>query len=349
MLEYIDNIIKADYLNPNLLWLFVPAILIFIYSILKSKGKLFSNFIRLIIFSCLIIIAANPVINKTEDSNKITALLDSSFSISKNAKTALLNSLEPFIKNSDLELFLFSKELDKNPILIKKSTPIRKIESEIESKSQKLNTGETNLTNAILKAKNYANSSSMLLLTDGFETSANTTSLLNQLNANETNIFPLIPNEKEFKKNKLSISSLYAPLSTTTGEVVEIRTSIKNEFNENKRAVLEVWDNEEKILAQTIQFSKNKEKLITLKTNPLKGGLHRIKTILRPLDNSIKPKEMHRWISAKEKSRILLLSGTKDDERQLKRLISLKGYAQENIVADGQTKIPTDLKIIPIS
>ena len=52
--------------------------------------------------------------------------------------------------------------------------------------------------------------------------------------------------------------------------------------------------------------------------------------------------EEHRWISVKEKEKILLLSGSAEDEKVLNELLRYKGYGLQAVVADGKTNVPLD-------
>ena len=97
-----------------------------------------------------------------------------------------------------------------------------------------------------------------------------------------------------------------------------------------------------KLSSETLSVEPEQERLISQTTPELKGGLKRIKSLL--YEDGELVDERHRWISVEEPQKLLLISGSTDDAKVLKELLSIKGYALESIVANGRKKIPTEFK-----
>jgi uncharacterized membrane protein len=78
----------------------------------------------------------------------------------------------------------------------------------------------------------------------------------------------------------------------------------------------------------------------------LKGGLKRIRAVVKSEEEGSEGSsldETHKWISVKEKAKLLLISGNESDARVINRLIQALGFGLEAIVADGKREIPLDL------
>ena len=92
----------------------------------------------------------------------------------------------------------------------------------------------------------------------------------------------------------------------------------------------------DRLYSQRLSVPAGEERLVTVKSPALPGGLHRVRA-------SLAGEERFGWISAKERSKLLLLSGDEDDRRVLKQLFAHRGYAVEDIVMDGSARVPDDL------
>lgn len=338
--------------NPTALWLILPAILLLVVSIVQRKGNIFSLLLRTLTFSLLAVALAQPFRSQSRETAELTALIDVSESISARGEQALLSLLTRYQKEElTLHLFPFAKNFGKTPVLVSAQTKPEEIQQQLQTLKADLDRGQTDIGAALKGFVARVESSSVLLLSDGFETTGASDQAAQSAGVR---IFPLVPEEEAFLNSGLSLSSLHAPNVSGAGDIVEIRTSTMNHQGQvesawdkarasNEAGRLEIFLDKEKLFSNSLAVPTNEEKLVTVKTSPLQGGLHRVRAVL--LDNQQKIlSEMHRWISVKEKSKLLLLSGNQDDRRVLAKLLGLKGYAVEDIVADGLTKIPTEFK-----
>lgn len=334
--------------NPAALWLIVPAVLLFVICLLRKKGDFVSLFLRTLTFSLLALALAQPFRSQSKETAELAALIDVSESISARGEQAFLSLLSRYQKDGlTLQLFPFAKTMGKTPLLISGQTTPEEIKRQLQTLKPDLDRGQTDIGAALKGFMARIESSSVLLLSDGFETTGASEEIARTA---DLRIFPLVPDEEAFLNSGVSLSSVHAPNVSGAGDIVEIRTSTMNHQGQTSSAKasdnsgrLEIFLDKEKLYSNSLTVPANEEKLITAKTSPLQGGLHRVRAILLDNQQNILS-EMHRWISVKEKSKLLLLSGNQDDRRILSKLLGLKGYAVEDIVADGLTKIPVEFK-----
>ena len=343
MIETLKDLLQAEYLLPFWFWLLVPCAVLAFTGMLKGRGILVSV-LRLAFFALLIAAIADPVKEQRSEKQELAAVLDVSASVLPAAQNAMLEKLNEFASaDRTVTIFPFAKALSRNGRTLKDGDTAMR--SEFDADAAKLDQGETNIGGAIDGVLSRSESSSVLLLTDGFENNGNALQAARVAAQQGARIFPIIPDEAVFSRERVRISSLYAPLTAHAGDLLEVRSTIENTFEKDASGKLEIYLDSEKLFSQSITIPGRQEKLISIKSAPAQGGLHQVRAVFRPdrlsgheaVSNNI---ESHRWVSVKEKSKILLLSGTHDDERILKQVISQKGYSLEDVVADGSKNIP---------
>ena len=346
------NTVSVSYLQdvelyrPQLIWLSL-LVLPIVFLFLKKQGDRKSLFLRGLILLLLVLALADPGLREKRTVHELAALVDTSYSLGKEARKALLSSLEPYLarENQEAKIFPFAGETDKQVIEVSGSRSLSELEAVIESREDKLDTGQTNIAQALGHVASFSDASSVLLLSDGFENLGQAEKLARQISASGLSVFPLVPDETVFYEQKLSISSLYAPVTATSGKKVEIRTSVSSSLSAPKSAVLELWFADEKLYSRELRFPPGEETLVSVQSPVLEGGLHRIRAVLRAQGEE--EEEQVTFLSVKNKEKLLLLSGSKEDERVIKNLLGQKGYAVQNIITDGRREIPQSFKGYP--
>lgn len=345
MLEYINQLRAGEFLRPDLLWTLWLVPLLLLVGILRIPGKLHVHLLRALSLALLLLALAGPLSKKISTTEELTALFDVSYSVSPKAQRGLAESLAEFAsgRESSIDVYPFARTLATTPVTIEAGDDAASILSRVQNAAKTIDTGQTNLGVALEEITSKTTSSSVLLLTDGFETTGDGAQKAKEAAAKGLRVFPLLPSEELFTKEKLRISSLHAPITAAAGDKAPLRVAVQNGFSEDIQAELQIWREEEKLFSQQLSFPAAREKLIELKTDTLKGGLHRLRAVVRQLntDEQGAESEQHRWISVKEKDKLLLISGKEDDEKVLKDLIRLKGYGLNSVVADGNDPIPT--------
>jgi uncharacterized membrane protein len=348
----LQRYLTAEYLFPAAFWLLPAVALVVLLPLLRGKRTLAVSLLRACCLSLIVLALADPVHEQSSEEQEISVLLDMSYSVSPRARQALINQLRPYLSGStSAAVFPFGRNISRKALEIPAGEdPVRAL-AEVEDAAKDVDTGETNIAAALSAVMARSESSSILLLSDGQETLGNAAQLAQAAAQRGVRLFPLLPNEDVFSKERLSVSSLYAPVTAHAGDTIEVRSAVANSYNAAAGGKFELWIDNEKLYSQQISVPAGQEKLIVVKTPAAKGGLHRIRAVLNPdhlnaADEKTGGLERHRWVSVKEKAKILLLSGTKEDGRLLKQLITQKGYNLEDVIADGSREIPQNFESI---
>lgn len=336
-----------------MLWL-LSAVLLYgllaALKLLKVKGSLkwLPLMLRLGSLSLLIIALADPVSSHQQSSQHISVLFDVSASMSQKATISSANAvkeLQSKLGETKLKVFPFAKHPE-GSFEISPSDNASAFLSKLEAESKSMDRGNSNLEEALLRAES-GESKTILLVSDGIETLGRSINAAESLSAKGFNIYPIISSAQDFLDADLSISSLYAPLVVKAGTQSALHISVHNSFDKERKANLELWIGNNKLFSKTIIVPAGKESMISIKSPTLKGGLKRLRAVLWRGDSQQKKQiisEKHRWISVKERSKILLLNGSKDDSRIFKRLLNLKGYATDSYIMDGSAKLPASFE-----
>ncbi len=336
-MNYLEQLLSASWAEPSWFLGLIPAFIIMLWFVVRGKEKVLPALIRLAVIALVLGALASPEKRDEQSSEQLTVLLDSSYSVGEKGREHFSELLEPYLEaNKDLKLAVlpFGKEIAANSVQINSTSDLDDLGGIAKSS---VNTGESNLADALVKGSSRSSSQSLLLLTDGMETVGNARKAAERLSAN---LFPLIPNERFFTVNKLSLTSLDAPLTSPAGEKVNVLTSVKNPFNKEQTAEIEIWLDNKKLSSTSLVVPSSEEKVFSLKTPVLDPGLKRIRAVLVEQGEAIS--EKHRWVSIKDKAKTLLISGSKDDQSVIKRLYSIQGISVEAVIANGRNKVPGD-------
>jgi Ca-activated chloride channel family protein len=333
-------------LSPDYLLLIVPALCLIYYLFLKDLLSLNSALARILLFFAVLFLLTQPVKEEFSSEEEVIALYDQSSSISPAARQELISSLG-YLFDSEQRLTVnvlpFAAGVASNFIPIKSREDLANLQSKVDSLTAKLDRGETNLAKAINDVAGKAESAAVLVLSDGFETVGDALQEAKASSAKKVRLFPLIPNPEVFGTAGVRFASLYAPAVVHAGDLAEVQLSLRNTSNKEQTKLIKFYiDNQEK-RGEEIVVPAQTERLVTFKTTALEGGLHQLKALLFDTINPTQIDEIHRTITAKARSRLFLLSGEDIDERVLKQLLTLKGYALEAINLQRGDKFPQSL------
>ncbi|MCB0322197.1 MAG: VWA domain-containing protein [Bdellovibrionales bacterium] len=344
---YIESLLAADYVQPQVLMVLWALPVLAVLALVRAPRLWLMHLLRLSALALLLVALADPVTTQRTATEELTGLVDLSYSVSKRAQEGFAQELATFLRGRDssLELYPFARQTMQRPFTVTSAMSADAISRLLENAREDLDTGDTNIGLALTNALSLTESSSILLLSDGMETTGDALHAARASAKKGVRVFPLLPDVSLFSREKLAISSLTAPITAHAGDKAAVRVSVQNSHGEALRGTVEVWLENKKLFSQLLGFPANQEKLITLESTALEGGLHRLRAVLIPEGgNHAAPEEKHRWISVKEKEKILMVSGSKEDERVIKDLIGLKGYGLTNLVADGNATIPVSFE-----
>lgn len=343
MLEKLAN---AHLGIPYALWMFVPLLFavagLAIYLLkIRERREARSLIVRTGVILLLVFAWADPLKKRSESSEQIVALVDVSASVPKAGLKSFIEGLNRFSSSQrDLEIavYPFAKTALPSPVRFGFGAHVEQVLSELERSAESLDRGETNIGEAIQYIGGLAPGSALLLMSDGYETAGSSREMARTFGVTGGRIYPLIPEEEPFRSQALEIAMLAAPLTSKAGDLVEVRLTSRNTTSKAADGSVELYVDDKQILNQRISVGAGEEKLLIGKSSALDGGLHRVRAVLTSANGT--KQELHRWVSVRNKSRLLLLSGTTEDERAIKQLLAFKGYSVDAIVADGKQPFP---------
>ena len=341
------NLAEVTFGEPSTVWLFAPVGLLVLVLLLRRRQGIIVPLLRGLALSALVLALMDP---RTEDETvrrELAAVLDLSYSVPEAAQRAMLENLTRYADpETSISVIPFGRQAARSMIDLASGSDAADIFEKAKSAAPGLDTGETNIGGAISAALSRTESASVFILSDGFETGGNSSDAARAAAQRGVKLHPLLPDSDLFSAATLGIAHVHAPITLGAGDSAEVRTAIRNGASDKRGGTVEIWLDEQKLFSQHIVVDPKTEHLVTIKTPPGKGGLHRVRTVLKPdgAKTAAENEERHRWISVKEKSKILLLSGTRDDERLLKKLIAYKGFAMQDVVADGSGEVPSNFE-----
>lgn len=345
-----DSVGGLNLAEPLWLWLLAAVAVYGAFAVLRRVGNLPSLLLRLLALSLLVLALADPIRTTSTEQKELHALFDLSHSLLPSAKRRLAEELSRFLESSDdvtLNVLPFGKAPDRRELSIAGNGSASEILEMLEARASSVDTGQTNISAALTRVLTTSNSSAVLLLSDGFETLGDARAAAASARSKGVKIFPIVPEESAFREGRVTLSSLHAPLTADAGDFVEIRATVKNSREQEESGRLELWFGKNKLFSNTVRIPAGEERVIAVKSPPTEGGLHRIRAVLRSNDDSDEAErevEQHRWVSVKAKSKVLLINGAAEDRRVFGRVLSTKGYTVEDILADGNTAIPTNFE-----
>ena len=348
--------LQTSYLSALPLLVLIPLL-----SFILKRERFWSSFLRFMVVALCLIALAGPYRRDSSESQKIAALIDVSKSVSTAAEESFLDEFLRFArrkaeddrgvgkdgdKETEIMLYPFAGDVAERGVKVETGTSAKALAREVKSVSDKLPKDGTEIAHAFKKIVDTTDSAALLLMSDGMETGGNALDFVKRGGMQGMRIFPISPDPRLFSETKFEISTLYAPLTSNAEEKAEIRAALRNTTDREQEGRLELYVDNKKILSQNVSVLSKEERLITYLSPALEGGVHRIRAVLSPSQATEQNAnlEVYRWISVKNKEKILLLSGTEDDEKVLARLLSIKGFAVESIIGDGSKQIPISLQ-----
>ena len=328
-------LIDQHFQYPELLWLLCLPFPVLLLGLRQQRSFLCAA-LRALSLACLVLALAWPFSEQKETQSSHVALLDVSQSMSESALRSAVRELDLLTKDGagTVRVYPFAAKLSAEAISIDSETEHDDAFQRIAAARSELTATETDLATAIRSANQRKLADSFLLLSDGFETLGDA-----GLEARSSAaIFPLLLDESLLAQKEVEISSLYAPTVIGSGERAEIRVSLSNPGEESVRRTVKV-ELAGKLLAQKeLSVPPRSERLWKLQTEELEGGLQKLEA---SLENEAAAVSKRRWISVKEKTKLLLIHGSENEQRVLGKLLRLSGYGIQEVVASRET-VPTD-------
>ncbi|MFN9961082.1 MAG: hypothetical protein ACK55I_49010, partial [bacterium] len=175
-----------------------------------------------------------------------------------------------------------------------------------------------------------------LLLSDGYETLGSARA--RAARASHQAIFPLTSTGEE-SDTQLAITQLHAPLTALAQRSVDIHLTVTNAASASdapkpQSASVEIKHGEKVVLRKPISIPAGQDLSLTALSDPTLEGLNPIQASLAWSDrNGAHVVTKTIWLSGEKRNKVLLLSGSPDDDRFLSRILTSQAYQLRSFVA----------------
>lgn len=321
-------------LLPLLLLIAAPPLLLGRRGKLFSRALLIKSLALIALLTVLLTILAGPFLKLQEDRRVTTALVDISESMDREVGASLLGGVKKLVQ-----------EVEVVPFAGQPGVPLPSLPDyrELQESWGRLNIGSTDILTAVDGLPRERKQA--LLLSDGFATTGTEEAIISHATSLGIAISPLIPKGSPVQEKNVRLTHLHAPLVAPAEESVEIRASISNSTAEQQRGTILIKHEDKVLLEREIEIAPRSEALITVPSDPSKEGIRKVAAEFRPRKEEYPPSSQIIYLSGETREKVLLLSGSADDERLLKPLLLGQGFRLDAVVTTGVTSIPKDLTI----
>lgn len=285
---------------------------------------------------CAAIALCHPYREQVDSRGRIPVLVDISDSMDEPVAEQLLERLTRTAAEASLalEFVPFSRKTAASP----RSSELHRVDFRtLKSEHAALDYGASNLESALTTARGRSgevvSGSGVILLSDGQENEGNVRELLST--AAGLRVFPFTPRDQRENAGTFRISQLYAPLISAAKRSVEVRVSVLNTTEITRKALLRVQHDTKTILEREIEVGAGEEPLFTAQSDPSQEGIREITATLIPREGGFPQSQETVFLSGEPQEKLLLLSGSAEDERHLSRMLEELAYQTVNARADG--------------
>lgn len=336
-----------DFLRPTA-FVLVPSILVLALLHLRGgKGNLSSLLLRLLSVSLLIIALAEPVSKEQRQEQHSLVIADVSKSITNAALESYSSAIvkTPGLLRDGSELRAFAANVNHDTLALSKSTTRDDIVDFLSASRSRLNTEATNIETGILESLTASSGRAVLMLSDGQENQGNALQGARIAGRRDTEISPMALPADVFAKKEMRITRLDAPLVLEQEKSADINVSLFSNHDEQHSASFSLLLDDKPLNRMNVVLTSDSEKLLSLPSGKLKGGLHKLTAKLE--DENGESTERHQWITVKEPDKILILSGEANDNRVVMQLFSQLGYTLEVITGTELQSFQANLEKYP--
>ncbi|MCB0352349.1 MAG: VWA domain-containing protein [Bdellovibrionales bacterium] len=317
------------------LWLSAGAGLVFVGAIVVLVGqrvrgvsfaRSFSLFLWFVGTALVLLAASQPYLeHETPDSVTLVAI-----DISESEEPAQIESAIELLRqkigsSSQTVGFLpFAGKVAPYPTSLSDYTSF----SSLQESWQKLNLGETNTEQALEAALSYG-PSSVVLVSDGFQTKGEASRIVSEYQQRGVPLHAIIPQRSQ-GNSSFFIKQLFAPLIAPGQTPIDIRVTVENSSEQPQSGVLEVKQGDKVLYSEKIEVKPGEERVITVKSDSEeKGGIQKLEATLKASDGDFGESSQKAFLSTARRNKILLLSGSQQDERFIRQALEESGFEIE--------------------
>ncbi len=310
--------------SPLLFLLILPYLAAVVWSVRRkppqSPHQWAITLIRSVVGFLLVCALAGPRSSAGNSGAGVTALLDVSTSISNEQGEELLERARRISAalKSPLTVIPFAKDI--SPSAVSSDSTFASIRSHASS----LDASATNLESA-LRAPSTSQNGPILLLSDGYETAGHVVSSLEKLA--HSPVFPLTATGPT-AQSRVSISQLSSPTVVKSHMSVDVRATLSQSTNKEIQGTLSLSHGTTEVLKKQLSIPAGRDVTLVGKSDPNLEGLQPLTATFSWNDEG-GPHSITRtsWLSGEKRERVLVLSGSQEDDRFLSKL--LKGHSYQ--------------------
>lgn len=339
--------------HPYVLWLLVAVAVLVAATVVRAArgagvfGMLCAS-LRMAIMTSIILALATPYSSEQRPLQRITALLDISASLTEPQGEQLLQKATSLSEQLSVPLSV----VPFGGSVVPRAVGVSGLDSfrSIRAAWQRLDTGHTDIAGAV-QARALAGAPFALLLTDGYETNGSAREALKSFS--DRPLFPLSSVGEE-GVTTLAISQLHAPRSVPAQRSAEIRTTVSNQSTTELKADLEVRHADTVVLTREVKIAPSADLSVVAQSDPQREGLHPIQARLSWRDAEGQHTVTRTtWISGEKREKVLLLSGSAEDDRFLSQILKSQAYQLRAVVIgspeDTQALTASDYEAIVLN
>lgn len=306
---------------------------------LAKKGQgigFFTFLLRVVALGLLLLAVAGPFIEESLTTSRAIVALDVSDSNDAAVSESLLKTASAFRQNDlDLSIFAFADRAATLNANFSQSFRDAQLNSGI-------NIGATNYEEAFASLQGVE-PSSVVLVSDGYETRGDSQSRIKDLADKGFKIFPLIPENAESGQKGFQISQLYAPLVAPAEKSVDVRVTLNNSTSSKQSGILEVKHDGKVVYEEEVNVEAGSEAVITTQSDPSKEGIKEITATLKPKNSAFSHSSASAFLSGESREKILIVSGSSEDARFLSRVLEGQAFETKEYIGSSQAQNIGDL------
>lgn len=319
---------------------YVLLVLLCVFLSFSKRLAFLSSLLKVTTIFLLAVSLAKPYWESKKTSSKAYVLLDVSDS---NDEAQMQEELEKIqsLQSAGIELNYLPFAAKSEASLVNAGS----VQSYRNTKLawSKLDIGQTNLQKAFESIENQE-TGSVILLSDGYQTQGDIGSVLPGLKQSGFKVFPFVPNENGNQKRNLKISNLYAPLIAKQGKSVAVKVSIENSTAALESGKLELKHGDKVLFSKNVNVGNGREDVFEAQSDPSEEGIKEITAVFKPDNKSYATSSQTIYLSGEKGEKVLLLSGSTDDQRFLKPVLEAQSYQLKALLAGEGDSLVGELK-----
>jgi len=191
----------------------------------------------------------------------------------------------------------------------------------------RLNVGGTNIASALGTAL-QSDSSLVLLISDGWNNQGSLDSILEDLRLSDKAVFPLTPDTNPLSE-EFKLQQIRAPLVAPQGSKVAIDVIARNTSLETQQGTVIVRQGDNILEEKTVSVPAGQEILIRTESSSSGEGIEELRAELVPDNQQMASSRVLSYLSSRSRERVLVLSGTSEDDRFLSQALREQAFEVE--------------------